>query len=79
MADRVTFSELIAHKPLVFAWVWEMVCLAAGIYVITTGGNELLFIALAFMGVIPFAVVMLMFLQARKRGAVAAKPRSIVE
>lgn len=79
MAEQVTIRELIAHRPLVYAWVWEMLCLAAGIYVILTGGNEMIFIGLVMLGAGPFAFVLLRFLSAHKRGETGSKPGSIVE
>ncbi len=79
MAEPVTIRELIAYKPLVNAWVWKMLCLAAAIWVIVTGRNEMIFIALCFLGAVPFAAVMLLFLRARKRGELGPKPGSIVE
>lgn len=79
MAERITFSELIAYRPLVIAWVWEMLCLAAVVYVSLTNANEGTMFGLAFLGAVPCGVAILMFLRARKRGELGPKPGSIVE
>lgn len=79
MADQVTFRELIAHRPLVFAWAWEVLCVVAALGVMLTSENVPVFMGLILAGAIPFTVVLLRFLQARKRGEAGPKPRSIVE
>lgn len=79
MADRVTFREMIAYRPLVFAWAWEMLCLLGAVAVMVTSGSIPTFLGLVFAGVLPFTVVLLMFLRARRGGELRSKPGSIVE
>ncbi|NBB17116.1 hypothetical protein GVN21_17260 [Caulobacter sp. SLTY] len=79
MAEQLTFRELIAHRPLVFAWIWEMVCVVGALAVMLTTENAPVFIGLIIAGGLPFAVVLIRFLQARKRGEIGPRPRSIVE
>jgi hypothetical protein len=79
VADRVTLSELIAYRPLVFAWVWETLCVAGAVYFGAVHDNFGAMLGLVLGGAIPFVVVLVMFLQARKRGELGPKPKSIVE
>ena len=79
MADRVTFREMIAYRPLVFAWAWEMLCVLGAVAVMLTSQSVPAFMGLVFAGVLPFGVVLLMFLRARKTGELGPKPKGIVE
>jgi choline-glycine betaine transporter len=79
MAEQVTFRELIAHRPLVFAWLWEVVCVVGAIAVMVTTENVPAFFGLILAGGLPFAVVLIRFLHARKQSGSGPKPRSIVE
>ena len=67
--SQITFQDLIAHRPLVIAWVWELVCIAFAVYAMLVMENEMLGLGAIFAGVIPFAIVMLLFVQARKNAA----------
>jgi hypothetical protein len=79
VADRITFSELIAYRPLVYAWLWELLCVAGVVYLALTGADEMLMVPLILVGATPFGLAVLMFLQARKRKSPAPKTGSIVE
>jgi len=79
MAEQVTFREMIAHRPLLLAWIWETLCVAGAIAVILTTESVPAFIGLILAGGLPFAVVLIMFLRARKRGEPGPRPRGIVE
>lgn len=69
MTQQITFRDLIAHRPLVIAWVWELLCIAFAVYALLVLEDEMLGMAAIFAGVIPFAVVMVLFIQARKNAA----------
>ncbi len=73
--SEITFQDLIRHRPLVIAWVWELLCIGAAVYAIVVLGNEPLGMVAIFAGVIPFAVVMILFVLARNK-AVAQPDRS---
>ena len=79
MADKVTFREMIAYRPLVFAWAWEMLCVLGAVGVMLTSESVPATMGLIFAGVLPFGVVLLMFLRARKSGELGPKPKGIVE
>ena len=79
MADKPTLREMIAYRPLVFAWAWETLCVAGAIYLGAVHENFMAMLGLILAGAIPFVVVLAMFLQARKRGELGPKPGSIVE
>lgn len=79
MADKPTLREMIAYRPLVIAWVWELACTLGAFAAIAVYDSIPAFFGLVLAGIIPFTVVFLMFMQARKRGEPAARPGSIVE
>jgi len=64
--QKVTFKELIAHPPLVMAWGWEMICIAAALYAGVFLDNYPVMFGILAVGVLPFTVVLLMFLNARR-------------
>jgi len=68
MQQGPTFKEMIAHRPLVLAWAWEVICLLGAVAVMLTTERVELFIALVFLGAAPFVVVFLRFLKLHKAG-----------
>lgn len=79
MAQQVTLREMIAHRPLVYAWVWEMLCVAGAIWFGALKDNVWAMFGLVLAGALPFAVVLVTFLRAHRRGEPDAKGGSIVE
>ncbi|MDO9471534.1 MAG: hypothetical protein Q7J28_00620 [Caulobacter sp.] len=70
---------LFRHRPFQIAWVWEIVCVLAGVAVYVTTDNAIAFIALIFMGAAPMAVVMLRFIKAQKAGLKPDRSGDIVQ
>ena len=70
---------LFRHRPFQIAWVWEIVCVLAGVAVYLTTDNAIAFIALIFMGAAPMAVVMLRFIKAQKAGLQSDRSGDIVQ
>lgn len=70
---------LFRHRPFQIAWVWEIVCVLAGVAVYLTTDNTIAFIALIFMGAAPMAVVMLRFIKAQKAGPNPDRSGDIVQ
>jgi hypothetical protein len=70
---------LFRHRPFQIAWVWEIVCVLAGVAVYLTTDNAIAFIALIFMGAAPMAVVMLRFIKAQKAGLQPDRSGDIVQ
>lgn len=80
MAIRnLTLRDLIAYRPLVYAWIWEMICLAAAVAVLFTAGGSPLVLILALAGMVPFALAVLRLSWLRKQGWTPDKGRGIVE
>jgi hypothetical protein len=69
LKQEISLKEMIAHRPLVIAWVWEMLCIAFAVYAIAFMGDETLFMGAIFAGVIPFVTVFMFFIQARKKAS----------
>ena len=70
---------LFRHRPFQIAWVWEIVCVLAGVVAYLVTENTVAFIALVFLGAAPMAVVMLRFVQARKAGLQPDRSGDIVQ
>ncbi|MFN3858353.1 MAG: hypothetical protein ACK4RV_11440 [Caulobacter sp.] len=69
MQQGPTLKEMIAHRPLVIAWAWELVCILGAVAVMLTTERVELFVALVLVGAAPFAFVLLRFLRLHKAGA----------
>jgi hypothetical protein len=70
---------LFRHRPFQIAWVWEIVCVLAGVAVYLTTDNAIAFIALIFMGAAPMAEVMLRYIKAQKAGLQPDRSGDIVQ
>jgi len=70
---------LFRYRPFQIAWVWEIVCVLAGVAAFLVTGNTVAFIALVFLGAAPMAVVMLRYIKARKAGLQPDRSGDIVQ
>lgn len=61
---------LFRHRPFQIAWVWEIVCVLAGVTLFLMTDNVLLFVGFIMLGAAPMAVVMLRYIRAQKAGVV---------
>jgi len=61
------FKDIIGHKPLLIAWIWEILCIGVGLYAMLVLENETWFMIAIFVGVAPFALAMLHYVQTRKK------------
>lgn len=74
----VTLQEMLAHPPLVIAWVWEVVCILGAVAAYLLTENVAVMVALILAGALPFVVVLIRFSMERQAGRRPPKAKDIV-
>lgn len=76
---KIEIPELMRHRPFQIAWVWEVVCLLAGLYGDLVLNYGWAFFAAVVVGAAPMAVVIFRFAAEKKQATMPRRPRDIVQ